>query len=209
MLSQRILTKQEEERRRIAYELHDGFGQVLLALRLNAQLLRNTITDLSPDETKQLDSLIDETGAGCDKLHDIIRGLRPASLSELGFAAALRELAGRSDLSEQICFRLEVEDGVDLSEDLESMFFRVAQEAMTNALKHAHANTISIHFAKQGDKVMLVVEDDGCGLPADAWRKDGVGLLAMRERITAAGGRLTVSSKLGVGTTIKAEVPAP
>jgi signal transduction histidine kinase len=209
-LSQRTLAKQEEERKRIAYELHDGFGQILLALRLNVQLLRNATGDRAPAERELLDRLVEETGTGCDQLHRMIRGLRPASLSELGFAAALRELAGREALAPDVEFRLTVEDGVELSEAVESALYRVAQEAVANALKHARPTTIAIRFAEHDGTVQLEVADDGCGLAPKPSRQGekGIGLLAMRERMAGVGGRLVIEGNASGGTTVRAEVKA-
>lgn len=208
LLSRRTLAKQEEERKRIAYELHDGFGQTLLALRLNAQLLRGGIADGVEVDVGVLDRLIEETGAGCDRLRDIIRGLRPASLSELGFAPAVRELVNRAADQAGVTVQLEMEDDVVLPDDVELALYRIAQEAVVNALRHAEAGNIVIRFGRFDGGVFLDVADDGRGLPAgrDEDLGEGIGLLAMRERLTDVGGVLRISSEPNHGTVIRVEV---
>jgi signal transduction histidine kinase len=95
-----------------------------------------------------------------------------------------------------------------LPEEVETTLYRIVQESLTNVVKHAHARTVSILLVRRGSKVMAVVEDDGHGFDPERARKDGLGLVGMRERVGLLGGRLTVEAREGAGTTIAVEVPS-
>ena len=210
LLSQRVLTVQEEERRYISRELHDDLGQTLTALKINLHLLGA----LPPADVpmKLADCTLVAEGA-LEKLRQMSSDLHPPQLDQLGLEDALRYLADRQAI--QTGVQVNCENG-DLKERLpkavELALFRIAQEAISNAARHAKASQISLRIERQGDLVMLRINDDGEGFdPAtarqSALKKGSLGLISMEERAQLAGGRLQLRSVKGLGTVITATIP--
>jgi signal transduction histidine kinase len=198
----------ERERRRWALELHDetlqGLGglQVLLssALRGPAEKLGEAVRGAIEQLTVEI--------AG---LRRLITELRPAALDELGLAPAIETLAERTatahDLTVETNIELGIEAGARFDPEVESTLYRLAQEALTNVVKHAGAKRVEIRLVQTGGGVGLTVSDDGAGFDPDGEER-GFGLIGMRERVALAGGRLDISSELGRGTTLRADLPA-
>jgi signal transduction histidine kinase len=191
----RAVEAQELERRRLARELHDGIGQDLTSLLLALRTV--------------------EEGAGLrdlvvTALHDVRRlavELRPKALDDFGLVPALDRLA--TTFAEQTGMGIELEDRLGdrrLPPDAETGLYRIVQEALTNTVKHAQAQHVSIFLTWRDGRAAAVIEDDGRGFdPQDA--TEGLGLLGMRERLALLGGSLVIESSLGAGTTLVAEVP--
>ena len=144
-----------------------------------------------------------------ETLHDVRRlavELRPKALDDFGLVPALERL--RETFSEQTGMRVDLESQIRerLPPDVETAFFRIVQEALTNIVKHARAGAVSIVLAQTGRQVTAVIEDDGRGFTPDD-RGEGLGLLGMGERLALLGGKLKIESSPGAGTTIVAEVP--
>jgi signal transduction histidine kinase len=214
-LLRKTITAQEEERRRISRELHDETSQVLSALMMNIDLLETQIEAQAPGldgsraRVEAVKSLAEEAARNLDKM---MVELRPALLDELGLIAALRwyvaqvgELWGRD-----IAF----EGGRmgRLPDHVEVAAFRIVQEAVGNAVRHAQASTVSVHVFAQDRTLHLIVVDDGvgfdvAGVTARAGAGEAVGLMGMRERAELAGGTLRIESAPGRGTTVTAELP--
>jgi signal transduction histidine kinase len=197
-----------EERNRLARELHDAVAQKLFSLRLTAQAaaeLATRDTDRTVTELAQVERLAADALA---ELRTVIFELRPADLAEDGLAASLRKHI--EVLDRAYAARLTFHGGVDvaLSEDCELMLFRIAQEAIYNALRHAHAGDIAVRLCRSDAVVTLTITDDGTGFEVQDGGHDGLGLTSMRDRAEAAGGSLSVESTPGTGTVVGVEVPA-
>ncbi|WP_188192975.1 sensor histidine kinase [Nonomuraea sp. SYSU D8015] len=194
---ERILTAREEERRRLRRDLHDGLGQSLTGMAMSINAARLTMRT-SPEET---DRLLAELRAGMDAVSGDIRqlvyGLRPPALDELGLAGAVEELA-----------RAPIESSGDLDglpAAVEVAAYRIVQEALTNARKHARASRITISLRRDDRFLRVSVADDGVGLPPDV--RPGVGLGSMRERAAELGGTCVVREAEEGGTLVHAELP--
>jgi PAS domain S-box-containing protein len=211
----RLTTAQEDERRRIARELHDQLGQHLAALGLGLKVVRDATPGPSParERLEGLRALTDQIGR---EIHNLALELRPTALDDLGLHAALvnyaEEWGQRSGI--EVDFHSTGYDGVRLPAPIETALYRVVQEALTNVLKHSGARRTSVVLWKSGGQATALVEDDGHGFDADSppaapAAERRLGLLGMRERIALIGGTLTVESGHGRGTTVIARVPIP
>jgi len=207
-LSRRLVEAQENERRRIARELHDEAGQALVSLRYGLRLLEREMNE-GGSGNGRVAELVQRTDAVIDGLHRLAADLRPPSLDLVGLVAALRQYS-RSVASKRgltVRFKARGFTGEHLPSAVETALYRVVQEAMTNVVRHADATRVDVLAEHRGDRVMVMVEDDGVGFEPDrAQRGDHFGLLGMRERVEALGGTLTVESAPGAGATIVVEV---
>ncbi len=204
-----VITAQEDERRRIARELHDETGQALTALVVNLDfLVRNPV----PEEAlrKRLAGVRDMAEDTLAEVRRVIHEMRPTVLDDLGLEAAIRWLVKRyepSGLKVKLAF-----EGLEerLPGHLEITLFRIIQEACTNTVKHAGADTLEIRVARSQDQIHLEVRDNGKGFdPARLQRHRGMGLPGLRERVTLAGGTLTIDTAPGQGTKLAATLPVP
>lgn len=211
-LLQRVISAQEEERRRIARGLHDETGQALTSLKLGLQGLQQV---QSPDEVavkvQELRTLVTQT---LDEVHLVARGLRPSALDDLGLVAALERYVKGYEAATGL--RIDFYgDGLDQSRPpphVETALYRIVQEALTNVVKHAQARNVSVILERRGPAVVAVIEDDGQGFHMDGARRSrgddkGLGLVGIEERASLFGGTLTVESKRGEGTTVVVEIP--
>lgn len=206
-LARSVWRVQEDERRRIARELHDGVGQNLTALKHRIAQLG---AGLPPDETTR--ERIDAALALCsDTLEDtrqLSRLLRPPVLDDLGLEAALRWLVRSQGEASGIAATLEVGPLPALPDELQTLLFRVAQEALANVARHARADTVLVRLVAGGGQLQLQVVDDGIGHdPTAAAGSGGSGLAGMRERLRLHGGRLELHSSPGNGTRVRAVLP--
>ena len=201
---------QEEERKRIARELHDELAQKLTVLKLRVAAVMSTLSAAQPGLTPQMqdiDSLLSDT------MHAVARiaaGLRPVVLDELGLVTALRDLV--EQFSEQT--RIECEFSVhpvDLSVDdrLAMPLYRMVQEALTNVARHAEASEVVVSLYRDpSGKITLNISDDGKGLPKEDKRtRRSFGLIGMRERVVMLGGEMRIHSQPGAGTSIEIVIP--
>jgi signal transduction histidine kinase len=202
---QRIVGSQEQERRRLSRELHDETGQALTSILLGLKSIEDTQgTNRFDVALAELRELVTAT------LQDVRRlamELRPKALDDFGLEPALERLT--STFAEQTGIETQLESRLPaerLPAHVETVLYRFVQEALTNVVKHARAQRVSIVLQAGPTKVAAVIEDDGRGFPADVESPNGLGLLGMRERVALANGRLEVESS-GSGTTIRVEVP--
>ena len=199
-LLERVIAAQEDERKRIARELHDETCQTLAALSLAVRGGREA-------EANAL------TGRALDGVRSLIYDLRPAVLDDLGLAAALRWLAERHLAARGVAVRCEIEEpSRRLGPEVEIALFRAVQEALVNVARHSGAETVLIQMGQAGNALRIEVEDDGRGfdtLAVATPSRDGrgLGLLGMRERLALVGGRMEVDSTPGHGTRIVLEAP--
>jgi two-component system, NarL family, sensor histidine kinase UhpB len=207
-LLRRLVNAQEEERLRIARELHDQVGQDLTGLSLGLKSLEATLHDEAGRGTlRWLQSLAVQMG---ENLHRTAWELRPTSLEDIGLVHALETYIG--DWSErfgiQVDFHATGLDGPRLPAELETVAYRVAQEALTNVLKHAAARTVSLVLERHVDWLQIIVEDDGRGFdPEAAPAKGRLGLAGIRERVALMGGTLTIDSSPAGGATLYVRLP--
>jgi signal transduction histidine kinase len=206
-LGRSVWRVQEEERRRLARELHDGIGQNLTALKHRLVQLGD---GLAPQQRAQLDAVIALCGDALEDTRHLSRLLRPPILDDLGLEPALRALARSLGESAALEVTVEIEDLPALDDDLQTLLFRVAQEALNNAAKHARARTVLLRLIARGGLLQLQVADDGRGCDPDvALRAGGSGLSGMRERLRLYEGGLELHSAPGTGTRLRAVVPMP
>ena len=209
-LNGRLLQLQDEERRRLARELHDSTGQMLAALNINLTLMK----DSAPESDARLTKIVRESAALTEELTRQIRTmsylLHPPLLDEAGLESALRWYMDGFSQRSNITVDLRVSENLDrLPSDIEIALFRVVQESLTNVHRHSGSRVANIHIARDSDQVALEVRDEG--KTAQAGKKSfvpGVGMLGMRERVRQLGGRLEVHSD-EAGTLIRALVPLP
>lgn len=205
-LIDRVISVHEEERSRISRELHDGPGQALTALLVGLRGLEDarTLAEVRLTAARQRE-LVAQT---MDELSRLARGLRPTVLDDLGLTAALRRTAEQAGLS-----GFEVELAASsrgrLPRDVETAFYRVAQEALTNAARHSRARRVRISVERRRGVARLTVADDGCGFEVDRVLGSAVhlGLHGIRERAALLGGQAEIRSRLGRGTRIMVTVP--
>jgi PAS domain S-box-containing protein len=200
----RLEEAQEEERRRIAADIHDDSIQVMSAADMRAQMLVRQIEE--PDLRAEAEELREIIRAAVERLRHLLFELRPPALDREGLVSALRAYASDGTPVPQILDRLRSEPPPDIRATL----FRIAQEAVTNARKHAGAETITISIATEDGGVSVIVEDDGRGFDLTALgapEPGHIGLPTMVERAELAGGRCRIQSRPGRGTTVDAWVP--
>lgn len=206
-LSANVVEAREEERRRIARELHDELGQRLSALKMGLSSLRAPV--LARVDTERVDDMlgmIDDTVAA---LRRIAADLRPLMLDDLGLNAAIESLARDASL------RMDMEITVQLADEDPPLagsaaiaVYRMVQEALTNVGRHARATDVRIGLRQRGDEIVLTVRDNGVGFPPDARAADGrYGLLGIRERALMLGGRLEIDNPPGGGARLTVHLP--
>lgn len=197
----------EDERARLARELHDELGALLTAAKLDVTRLRNYIGNANEDANQRITHLVEMLNSGIALKRRIIEDLRPSSLSNLGLAAALeiltREYQDRSGLDVRL--RLEPVEGLPANAEL--TIYRLIQEALTNISKYAQARRIDIQLRAHAESVQVLVRDDGRGFNPEHIKPSTHGLDGMRHRVEASGGQLIVRSAPGAGTTIEATLP--
>ncbi|MEV7803857.1 sensor histidine kinase [Microbispora sp. NPDC088329] len=204
---ERILAAREEERRRLRRDLHDGLGQTLGAMAMTVAMARVSL-ETSPETA---DRLLRELRSGMDAVTSDVRqlvyGLRPPALDDLGLAAAVQALAG-PDAPEGPATVVSVEGELsDLPAAVEVAVYRIAQEALTNVRRHARATRVRVELRREPATLRLLISDDGVGLPPE--RRPGVGLASMRERTAELGGVCLVTGEPGAGTTVEVVLPIP
>jgi PAS domain S-box-containing protein len=205
---ERVMTAQEEERRRISRELHDSLGQLLSSLAMQASCVSG---DSEPEViTAALGRICKLSEHAVREVRALSRRLRPPILDELGLPQAAEEHARNVAMLHAIEISVQVvgfDDEERLPANIESALYRMLQEALTNVVKHAQATVSSVLIHRFSDRVRVVVDDDGVGF-AEV-RAGGLGLLGMRERAKLLDGDITIECTPGGGTTLYVEVPLP
>jgi two-component system NarL family sensor kinase len=212
-LAKAVWKVQEDERRRLARELHDGLGQTLTALTHQLERLREKLDGEVPAElTARLDDSVEMARLALHETRELSRLLRPPVLDDLGLGVALGWL-GRT-LEQRTGLKVELElHGLDerLDSDLETLVFRLVQEALTNVLKHAGVDCAKVAVRRAGGLLDLSVSDAGSGFDPESLLASGgtagSGLRGMRDRLELFGGRLALTSIPGEGTVLSAVVP--
>jgi signal transduction histidine kinase len=206
-LSSRLIDAQEDERRRLARELHDDFSQRLALVSVRLQVLRPHAGNRA---TAELDRVSDDVRELASDVHRFAHQLHPAKLDQLGLATAVRSWC--RVLSQQSGLHIEAAvDGVPeaLPPDVALCAYRVIQESTQNAVRHSGARTVTVSLSMPDGLLRLVVADDGRGFDVKPARRGGLGLVSMRERVRPLGGTLTVESQPGRGTRVELGLPVP
>jgi signal transduction histidine kinase len=207
-LSASLQDVREQERTRIAMELHDDLGQQLTGLKLELSWLSGRVKEgrqATPDEVGAMRRLLDTAIASVRR---IATDLRPLILDDLGFGEAVAwqtsEFAKRSGLDIALDLQAQalVKDDV-----LATALFRIVQESLTNVVRHAKATNVQVRLACDGTHLVLTVRDNGTGIASGPRTGSGIGLVSMRERATALGGQLRIAGVAGAGTTIEVTLP--
>ncbi|HET6452095.1 MAG TPA: PAS domain S-box protein, partial [Spirochaetia bacterium] len=210
-LAAHLLHAREEERRKVAQDVHDDLGQALAAMKIDAHWLRQHVRHEKESVTRKLDDII---GLGEDAIRSVQRissDLRPRMLDDLGLAPSLDWLAGEFHRRTGLPCRLSVElPPAKIGTDTATSLYRVVQEALSNVARHSRARSADVRLAAENGHVVLSIRDDGVGIsPAQASAPDSYGLIGARERIEELGGSLLVEGEPGKGTMLMARIPLP
>jgi signal transduction histidine kinase len=208
----RMLTAQEEDRRRVAYEVHDGLTQLVIAAHQRLQVLAKNFQSASAKDKEMLEQAVEFVQQAVAEARSVIADLRPTTLDDLGPRPALGALVEKLSVEGYEVRYRETLGDVRLPLRLETVLFRVTQEALSNVRKHAGRTSVNIAIGRRADgTVRLEVRDQGRGFDPSETAQGGpgerVGISSMRERVAQLGGEFEVRSKPGEGTTVVAEIP--
>ncbi len=207
-LTGRLIQVQEVERMRIARELHDDVNQQLAALSMALSGLKRRVP-ADPEVRKELEAVQQRAIDLMDEVRSICHGLHSGVLQHAGLTPALRAYCGELQGQVGVVTSFAVDENVgEVSANVSLCLYRVVQEAMTNVVKHAHATRTDVRLGVQDDGIELSVADDGCGFDvSDASGSRGLGLISIDERVRMVRGKVSINSRLGIGTTIRVWVP--
>jgi signal transduction histidine kinase len=195
----RVVATADETRRRIQRDVHDGAQQRLVSTVLTLNLLKEALGDAGGEEAELVDEALEHATQAKAELREVVNGIMPAALNRGGLLAGVHSLAGHLSLPVRVDVLAE-----RLPPALETTAYFVVAEALTNAVKHAHADGVRVTAVSDGDVLRLEVRDDGIG---GADRTRGTGLVGLADRVAAAGGTIAITSPPGDGTTISVELP--
>jgi signal transduction histidine kinase len=212
--SRQVLKRLEDERRRIAANLHDGLGQVLIAIR-NQTLVAMQRSQEENGVRKRLEEISDTTSQALDEVRQITQGLRPYQLNRLGLTKAIRAILNQVSSDSRIVFASRVDD-VDnvFDQDAEIHVYRIVQEAINNVIKHSAANEAAVVIKNRNGVVSVSIRDNGRGFDLNSVSASepnalGYGLSGIAERVRILGGTLIVDSRPAKGTNLSVEIPVP
>jgi signal transduction histidine kinase len=202
----------EEEKERIARDLHDQAGQILTALRMQLESIEDGLGALPAEGA--IPALLDRAvvaaelvSKAIDSMHHLLASLRPVALDRLGLGPALRqECRSFQEWSGVACDVVAGEDDATFGSDVNTALYRIAQEALTNVARHARASRVGVSLEVAQDAVLLRIADDGCGIGRGGV-ETGLGLLGMRERAEGLGGELVVEPASEGGTLVAVRIP--
>ena len=205
-LSEELIFAQEDERQRIARELHDEIGQAFAAVRISLEITSRHVA--TEELRKRLHDGMQLVDHALELIHDLALDLRPPQLDDLGLAAALRWHVDRQAQASGIRISFETDElPARMPPELTIACFRIVQEALTNIIRHAHARHAWIELRRRSRTLVLTMRDDGTGFDSSSKRRSRLGLLGMQERASLVGGKLEINSKVGKGTRIEAILP--
>ncbi len=205
---EKVLFAQEQERRRVAYELHDAVSPLIVSAKQHAETCRDAWSDDDTRARSELTRGIDRLQQAIVETRRMLRALRPSDVDADGLAVAVRRCLDES--AEESGWTVAFEH--DLTDDrlpaaVEMAAFRIAQEAVRNAARHARAERVEVRLRRDGDALRVRVHDDGVGFAAGDTPSRGLGLVSMRERASLLGGQCVVESGRGRGTTVDVSLP--
>ena len=212
ILSSARVQAQEDERRRIAREIHDGLGQMLTAIKFNLEILEDMIAT-GKDERDRIDDMKNLLDNVMKEARELSYNLMPSVLDDFGLAPALQLLSEQFSNRTNVKVQFQAHGITDrLDSNLEIGLYRIAQESLNNVSKHAEATEVNLQIIRHSKGIRLVIEDNGKGITNQTsfirvTGKGGMGLPGMRDRASSIGGALTVDSTPNHGTLITVEVP--
>jgi signal transduction histidine kinase len=214
--SRRLISLMEKERKRIARDLHDVFGQTLTGLHLMAESLRDCLPDDLQKHKAKCDELIAMIEEAVDFVRHISYRMRPDMLDDLGLVPTMQSyIRGFAVRKPELRINIKNDNFTDnIDTETKLVLYRIFQEALHNIAKHAHARTANVSLEYTHPKVVLTIEDDGVGFPVQiedllqlsGINEKGIGLISIRERAASVGGNVSIRSKKDKGTTLKVEV---
>jgi len=197
-----IFTAQEEERKRIAKDLHDGLGQQISAIKMNFQHLANTFLANNPESDEaaaKIEKMINEAGTD---VRSISHQMMPRALTELGLVDALEDMIDKSFTNSAINCNFEHYNIKDrLPQHVEIGLYRIAQELLNNIIKHSKAVSVEVQLMIMGNHCVLIIQDDGQGIDDNSGKKDGIGMMNINNRLRSLKGEINMESDAGKGTT--------
>jgi signal transduction histidine kinase len=201
-----LQTVREDERSRLARELHDELGGLLTAAKLDLARMKSRLREAGPEVAERIVHLAAALDAGIALQRRIIEDLRPSTLATLGLKATLavlcREFSARTDIDVHTAL-----EDLPLAPDVQLSAYRLVQESLTNVTRYAQASLVDVHLSRDGDEAVLRVDDDGVGFDPQQVRSGARGLAGMRFRVQSEGGQLEVRSAPGEGTSLVARLP--
>ena len=196
----------EDERGHLARELHDELGALLTAAKLDVARIKSRLGEISPEANERIQHLIETLNSGIALKRRIVEDLRPSSLSNLGLVASLEILAREFEDRSGLVITTDLEMVV-LNDSVQLTVYRLVQESLTNMGKYAEARHADIGLHDFDGSITVTVKDDGCGFDTTQIKASGHGLAGMKHRVEAAGGRLSIASTHGQGTSVSAVLP--
>ncbi|HEV8539109.1 MAG TPA: histidine kinase [Bacteroidota bacterium] len=218
-IPKRIIEAQEQERARVARELHDGVNQMLASIKYRLHSAKTKNSTPEPVLTESLEHLLVDLERTMEEVKRLSHNLHPKALDDLGFQAAVRSLC--DEFTDRTRIPVEYRVGHlprELNHDEEVAVFRIIQESLRNIERHAHASEVTIAMARNGEenaKLKVLISDNGRGFDSasagvnPSQRLGGLGITTMAERATIMGGRLDIQSKAGEGTIVTLHLPVP
>ena len=208
--TQRLISAQEDERKRISFELHDAVGQDLLVIKNMARLIQKNINDKLTVEDF-LNDISETTEHSINDVRDISRTLHPYELEKLGLTAALRALVARVENSTEIIVESTIENIDKVFEQSDEIhIYRILQESLNNIIKHSNARHTVVNIERTGESVAISIKDDGLGFETGKHGhpvKYGLGITGISERVQILNGSLQINSKINEGVEINIVVP--
>jgi len=204
----KVTAAQEDERRRIARELHDGVVPALASLNIRLHTVGKQLAREQHALAAEIDAIAVQAQASSRDIRRLVHDLRPVALDELGLVPALRQHLVRCEQEHGLAIELKADEFQRLGGSLETALYRIAQEAVNNVLRHAQARHVTVTLSRDAEKVALQVSDDGQGFDTELSHSGRhVGLWSMRERVEQLGGQFEVRSAPGKGTVVTAVIP--
>jgi signal transduction histidine kinase len=199
-----------DERQRLARELHDSALQALYGIAMAAQAARRTADGIPESDRliEALDYIVDQSEAALVELRSLIFGLRPESVAEEGLVAGLRRLTAAVGARQKLQVEVVAEGEPDIDNSAKEALYRIAQESLQNVVKHASAHAVRVQLVSEGEKVELVIDDDGIGFDSDADHPGHLGISGMKQRAAAHNLELTVHSRTEGGVEVRVRTHA-
>lgn len=209
-LEDKLLHISEEEQVRIGQDIHDDLCQQLAAIGCLAKVAQKKLTKAGSAEAQSLAEIVQLISKANTRARETSRGLMPVVIDSGGLMVALEELAESTARAFEVACDFRYDNPVQVSGNkLSIQLFRIAQEAVSNAVKHGQAGRVDIHLARQSGSIVLTIRDNGIGIPESPAKGTGMGLLTMSHRAQMMGGSLKIEPRHGGGTQVTCSVPAP
>lgn len=208
-----VMEIQEKERKRVSRELHDGIGQNLSVVKMNLEMiLQRKLKSSKYDSSRDIKGIIDLTSNSIQELKKLSMDVRPSILDDLGLVPALRWYIKNCSISKGPKIVFDEAISCKLSPSIETNIYRIAQEAISNALKHSKANTINVFIKTENKELFLSIKDNGKGFEPEKYLNGVVkgtqlGIISMKERVTLMDGVFSIKSRPGKGTDIEIKIP--